>query len=106
MTPAGACRLRSTVSAVAPGAPPSCPGRCRNGKASSDGQRQRQQFTTSPRGPEMSTDDWMNTFRPDIPSTARLYDYYLGGKDNYPADRELAERLLAEVPELRLAARA
>ena len=55
----------------------------------------------------MSADrDWMSTFRPDIPSTARLYDYYLGGKDNYPADRELAERLLAEVPELRLAARA
>jgi hypothetical protein len=53
----------------------------------------------------MSTDDWMNTFRPDIPSTARLYDYYLGGKDNYPADRELAERLLAEVPELRISAR-
>ncbi|HCU97235.1 MAG TPA: methyltransferase, partial [Actinobacteria bacterium] len=47
----------------------------------------------------------MNTFRPDIPSTARLYDYYLGGKDNFPADRELAERLLAEVPEIRIAAR-
>lgn len=55
----------------------------------------------------MSTDrDWMNTFRPEIPSTARLYDYYLGGKDNFPADRELAERVLAAVPEVREAARA
>ena len=55
----------------------------------------------------MSTDrDWTNTFRPDIPSTARLYDYYLGGKDNFPADRELAERVLAVVPEAREAARA
>ena len=54
----------------------------------------------------MNTDrDWMNTFRPDIPSTARLYDYYFGGKDNFPAARELAERLLAEVPEIRMAAR-
>lgn len=50
--------------------------------------------------------DWRDTFRPDIPSTARLYDYYLGGKDNFPADRELAERLLADVPEVRLYARA
>jgi hypothetical protein len=32
-------------------------------------------------------DDWRTTFRPDIPSSARIYDYFLGGKDNYPADR-------------------
>ena len=31
--------------------------------------------------------DWRDTFRPDIPSPARIYDYLLGGKDNYPADR-------------------
>jgi hypothetical protein len=28
-----------------------------------------------------------------------MYDYYLGGKDNYPADREAAERVLAVLPE-------
>lgn len=37
------------------------------------------------------------TPRPQIdtsrPHPARLYDYYLGGKDNYPVDRELAEKL-------------
>jgi hypothetical protein len=38
-------------------------------------------------------------FRPDIPSTARMYDYYLGGKDNYPADREAAERVIKMMPE-------
>ncbi|WP_329377693.1 SAM-dependent methyltransferase [Streptomyces sp. NBC_01716] len=27
------------------------------------------------------------------PHSARVYDYYLGGKDNYPVDRELAEKL-------------
>src|SRR5215470_461444 len=37
-------------------------------------------------------------FRPDIPSTARMYDYYLGGKDNYPADREAAERIIGMMP--------
>jgi S-adenosyl methyltransferase len=37
-------------------------------------------------------------FRPDVPSTARMYDYYLGGKDNFPADREAAERIIAMMP--------
>jgi O-methyltransferase involved in polyketide biosynthesis len=32
------------------------------------------------------------------PSIARVYDYVLGGKDNFAADRELAGRLLALVP--------
>jgi hypothetical protein len=34
-------------------------------------------------------------FRPDIPNVARMYDYMLGGKDNYPADREAAQRTFA-----------
>jgi hypothetical protein len=37
---------------------------------------------------------------------ARVYDYLLGGKDNYAADRELAEELLAQQPGLRQNARA
>src|SRR5579872_871596 len=37
-------------------------------------------------------------WRPDIPSTARMYDYFLGGKDNYPADREAAEKAIALMP--------
>jgi hypothetical protein len=40
-----------------------------------------------------------------IPSVARLYDYYLGGKDNYAVDRAAAEKILTVAPELRLAAR-
>ncbi|MGD0554699.1 MAG: SAM-dependent methyltransferase [Streptosporangiaceae bacterium] len=32
-----------------------------------------------------------------------MYDYYLGGKDNFAADREAAERVLALVPGLRRA---
>jgi hypothetical protein len=39
-----------------------------------------------------------DSFRPDIPSTARMYDYYLGGKDNYPADREAAEKAMSVFP--------
>jgi SAM-dependent methyltransferase len=33
-----------------------------------------------------------------IPSVARMYDYYLGGKDNYAVDREASEELLKVVP--------
>ncbi len=32
---------------------------------------------------------------PTIPSVARMYDYYLGGKDNFAADREAAEKVIA-----------
>jgi hypothetical protein len=34
-----------------------------------------------------------------------MYDYYLGGKDHFAADRELAEKMLAAVPSVRTAAR-
>jgi hypothetical protein len=37
-------------------------------------------------------------FRPEIPNTARMYDYYLGGKCNFPRDREAAERAMAALP--------
>jgi hypothetical protein len=45
-------------------------------------------------------------FNPSVPSPARMYDYYLGGKDNFPADREAAEQALSAVPFGREAARA
>ncbi len=35
------------------------------------------------------------------PNMARVYDYWLGGKDHYAADRAEAERLLAIYPPLR-----
>ena len=33
----------------------------------------------------------MDTSKPNI---ARVYDYWLGGKDNYAADRDVADRML------------
>ncbi|MGH3391883.1 MAG: SAM-dependent methyltransferase [Actinomadura sp.] len=36
-----------------------------------------------------------------VPSVARMYDYLLGGKDNFAADRELAETILRWEPRAR-----
>lgn len=38
------------------------------------------------------------------PNVARIYDYLLGGKDNYEEDRNAAERLLEAVPDAAVAA--
>jgi len=38
------------------------------------------------------------------PSVARMYDYYLGGKDNYSVDREAARLVLGAAPDVPLAA--
>lgn len=43
---------------------------------------------------------------PTQPHPARVYDYWLGGKDNYQVDRVLAQRVTAEVPEVQEGARA
>lgn len=40
----------------------------------------------------------MSGFDARTPSIARLYDFWLGGKDNFAADRELGERLLELYP--------
>ncbi|MCZ2528067.1 SAM-dependent methyltransferase [Streptomyces sp. NPDC059506] len=44
--------------------------------------------------------------RTDRPHSARMYDCYLGGKTNYPADREAVGRVLAANPTVIIAARA
>ncbi|MET9083180.1 SAM-dependent methyltransferase [Streptomyces sp. NPDC004237] len=39
------------------------------------------------------------------PHPARMYDYYLGGKDYYPIDEQAAERVISLVPEVKKGAR-
>jgi S-adenosyl methyltransferase len=43
-------------------------------------------------------EDWTTRINTSVPNPARIYDYLLGGKDNYPADREVTEQLLALAP--------
>ncbi|GAB1819797.1 SAM-dependent methyltransferase [Herbidospora sp. RD11066] len=38
---------------------------------------------------------------PTVPSVARIYDYWLGGKDNFASDRAAADRLIEFVPDAR-----
>jgi hypothetical protein len=39
------------------------------------------------------------------PHPARMYNYYLGGKDNYLVDQEAAREVLRQAPEMRLIAK-
>src|SRR5260370_38916771 len=39
------------------------------------------------------------------PNVARIYDYLLGGKDNFAADREAARRLIQAIPDVAAIAR-
>ncbi|NUP63106.1 MAG: SAM-dependent methyltransferase [Nonomuraea sp.] len=43
---------------------------------------------------------------PAIPHSARVYDYWLGGKDNFESDRRVAEQTMAAVPGVRESAMA
>jgi O-methyltransferase involved in polyketide biosynthesis len=40
----------------------------------------------------------VSEFDEGVPNIARVYDYWLGGKDNFAADRELGDKLLAQYP--------
>lgn len=53
-------------------------------------------------GPHHGQPDWLPAeIDTRVPHSARVYDYWLGGKDNYAADRALAEKILAAIPRQR-----
>ncbi|GAA1096400.1 SAM-dependent methyltransferase [Nocardiopsis composta] len=43
---------------------------------------------------------------PTVPHSARVWNYWLGGKDNYPADRAAGDEVLARIPDIPDGARA
>ncbi|MCO1659941.1 SAM-dependent methyltransferase [Pseudonocardia sp. S2-4] len=56
----------------------------------------------------MTTDDYRSGTGIDttVPHSARIWNYWLGGKDNYPVDREAGEAWLAIDPEMGVAVKA
>jgi hypothetical protein len=52
-------------------------------------------------GPMADADEAVRGLDVSVPNAARMYDYFLGGKDNFEADRVAAGKILAMVPKLR-----
>ncbi|MFI1919658.1 SAM-dependent methyltransferase [Nocardia sp. NPDC020380] len=52
-------------------------------------------------GPASERERTPHSFNPDEVNSARVYDYLLGGKDNYETDRQVAGQMLSRVPELK-----
>ncbi|HXP15417.1 MAG TPA: SAM-dependent methyltransferase, partial [Actinomycetes bacterium] len=42
-----------------------------------------------------------NEINTGAPQSARVYDYWLGGKDNFPADRALGDAIAEQLPTIR-----
>ena len=50
--------------------------------------------------------DYLSELDTGVAHTARTWNYWLGGKDNFAADREMGEQILRFLPNMRLTARA
>ncbi|MFI6512484.1 SAM-dependent methyltransferase [Streptosporangium sp. NPDC050855] len=50
------------------------------------------------KAPAASLDPAVLGIDPDVPSVARIYDYYLGGRENFPSDRAKAEEMIRLAP--------
>jgi hypothetical protein len=50
--------------------------------------------------------DLVARLNPNVPHSARWWNYLLGGKDNFAADRAVADAVVAQMPEIRDFARA
>jgi hypothetical protein len=62
---------------------------------------------THSRGAAGAAPDWLpQEINTDVAHPARVYDYWLGGKDNFPADRALAEHIMQAIPTMRAMAQA
>ena len=54
----------------------------------------------------MGTESPDDTFDPTRPHAARVYDYLLGGKDNFAADRAVGDQIIARLPEVQVGVQA
>jgi hypothetical protein len=62
---------------------------------------------THSRGVAGADPDWLPPeINTAVAHPARVYDSWLGGKDNFPADRALAEHIMQAIPTMRAMAQA
>src|SRR6266496_93298 len=54
----------------------------------------------------VADEDERPTFDTSVAHQARMYNYWLGGKDNYAADRQAAERVIQAYPDILIGVRA
>lgn len=54
----------------------------------------------------MASDSTLPHIDTSVPHSARVYDYWLGGKDNFAADRALGDAMVQAIPTLKSMARA
>jgi hypothetical protein len=65
-----------------------------------DGQKEligRCTFVTHDPSPRLQSSPEIDT---TVPHSARVWDYWLGGKENYPVDREVGDRIAERFPEI------
>ena len=61
---------------------------------------------STPQGGTTNSEAQLPSFDPTVPNPARMWNYWLGGKDNFAADRQAAEQVLQVMPSMPLIARA
>lgn len=62
----------------------------------------REQDPTAPPASDLPPDPWDKDDKLDttVPHSARIWNYWLGGKDNYPADREAGDKYCELYPQI------
>ena len=48
----------------------------------------------------MTGDEGRSKIDTTVPHSARIWNYWLGGEDNYPVDRQAGEQTIAVLPEI------
>jgi hypothetical protein len=61
---------------------------------------------STPQDPAVGGRSRLPSFDASVPNPARMWNYWLGGKDNFAADREAAQQVLAVMPSMPAIARA
>ena len=68
-----------------------------------NGRQQETRLSAHPQGPEPDDAESPPTVDTTVAHSARRYDYWLGGKDNFAADRESGDAIAAAFPTVRTA---